>query len=89
MEAICGDYEVYRTLGEGSYGKVKLAKHKDGQYVALKLIFLEHGVNLDTMQVIQNEIEMMKSISHSNIINLIDYKDDATYLEANGNATQV
>ena len=34
-----GLYEVIKTLGEGSFGKVKLAKHKiTGQEVALKII---------------------------------------------------
>lgn len=31
------DYEVYQTLGTGSFGRVKLAKNKqNNKYVALK-----------------------------------------------------
>jgi carbon catabolite-derepressing protein kinase len=34
-----GQYDIVRTLGEGSFGKVKLAVHKvSGQKVALKII---------------------------------------------------
>jgi 5'-AMP-activated protein kinase catalytic alpha subunit len=36
---IVGDYSVGETLGQGSFGKVKLGTHlKTGQQVALKLI---------------------------------------------------
>ena len=34
-----GQYQIIKTLGEGSFGKVKLAVHKHtGQQVALKII---------------------------------------------------
>ena len=33
------DYEMDRTLGSGSFGRVKLAKNKkDGTYVAIKIL---------------------------------------------------
>ena len=35
------DYEMDRTLGSGSFGRVKLAKNKkDGNYVAIKILTL-------------------------------------------------
>ena len=34
-----GDFEMVRTLGTGSFGRVKYAKHKgDGQYYAVKFM---------------------------------------------------
>lgn len=34
-----GKYEVGRTIGEGTFAKVKLAKNiKNGEYVAIKII---------------------------------------------------
>ena len=33
------DYEMDRTLGSGSFGRVKLAKNKkDGKFVAIKIL---------------------------------------------------
>ena len=33
------DYEMDRTLGSGSFGRVKLSKNKkDGNYVAIKIL---------------------------------------------------
>ena len=33
------DYEMDRTLGSGSFGRVKLSKNKkDGTYVAIKIL---------------------------------------------------
>ena len=33
------EYQMDRTLGSGSFGRVKLAKHKkDGKYVAIKIL---------------------------------------------------
>mmetsp|Transcript_33552 Transcript_33552/g.38545 ORF Transcript_33552/g.38545 Transcript_33552/m.38545 type:complete len:87 (+) Transcript_33552:143-403(+) len=38
----------------------------------------------DTLAVVQNEIKTMKSLSHPNIINLIDSSDTAEFVKANG-----
>eukprot|EP00026_Physarum_polycephalum_P003024 Phypoly_transcript_03033.p1 GENE.Phypoly_transcript_03033~~Phypoly_transcript_03033.p1 ORF type:complete len:735 (+),score=94.37 Phypoly_transcript_03033:242-2446(+) len=82
-----GSYEVGRTLGNGSFGKVKLGTNvftKDK--VAIK--FFNHR-KFATVQQIENthrEIEIMKLLSHPNIVKLIDVIEKAdectTYLIA-------
>lgn len=68
-----GSYEVGKTLGNGSFGKVKLGTNvftKDK--VAIK--FFNHR-KIATVQQIENtrrEIEIMKLLSHPNIVKLID-----------------
>ena len=38
MVKTVGSYDIYRTIGEGSYGKVKFAVHRDSkEEVAIKV----------------------------------------------------
>ena len=50
---------------------------------------INQELTIDIFNIVQNEIEIMKTISHTNVIHLIDYKDDATFLTAGGNSAQV
>lgn len=60
-------YMILGTLGKGSFGEVKLACHlHTGVSVAIKV--LERGKKDDS--VIMNEIDIIKSLDHPNIIRL-------------------
>ena len=68
-----GQYVIIKTLGEGSFGKVKLAVHSStGQKVALKII------NRKTLQIsdmagrVEREIQYLKLLRHPHIIKLYE-----------------
>lgn len=64
-------YHIIRTLGEGSFGKVKLATHKvSGQKVALKIINRKKLVTRDMAGRIEREIQYLQLLRHPHIIKL-------------------
>ena len=66
-----GQYTVVKTLGEGSFGKVKLAVHQiSGQKVALKIINRRKLVSRDMAGRIEREIQYLQLLRHPHIIKL-------------------
>jgi carbon catabolite-derepressing protein kinase len=66
-----GQYTIVRTLGEGSFGKVKLAVHQvTGQQVALKIINRKKLVTRDMAGRIEREIQYLQLLRHPHIIKL-------------------
>ncbi|WLF80821.1 Protein kinase [Lodderomyces elongisporus] len=75
-----GKYQVLKTLGEGSFGKVKLAQHlTTGQRVALKIINRKTLAKSDMQGRVEREISYLRLLRHPHIIKLYDViksKDD-------------
>ncbi|KAB5572675.1 Pkinase-domain-containing protein [Coniochaeta sp. 2T2.1] len=66
-----GAYNIIRTLGEGSFGKVKLAVHRStGQQVALKIITRKKLISRDMQGRVEREIEYLQLLRHPHIIKL-------------------
>ncbi|KAF2485346.1 kinase-like domain-containing protein [Neohortaea acidophila] len=66
-----GQYNVVKTLGEGSFGKVKLAIHQStGQKVALKIISRRKLVTRDMAGRVEREIQYLQLLRHPHIIKL-------------------
>ncbi|GAP89511.2 putative CAMK CAMKL AMPK protein kinase [Rosellinia necatrix] len=66
-----GAYNVIKTLGEGSFGKVKLAVHRStGQQVALKIIARKKLISRDMVGRVEREIEYLQLLRHPHIIKL-------------------
>lgn len=66
-----GAYKVIRTLGEGSFGKVRLAVHVGtGQQVALKIIARKKLISRDMAGRVEREIEYLQLLRHPHIIKL-------------------
>ncbi|CRK32689.1 hypothetical protein BN1708_019076, partial [Verticillium longisporum] len=66
-----GAYKVIKTLGEGSFGKVKLAIHNGtGQHVALKIIARKKLISRDMAGRVEREIEYLQLLRHPHIIKL-------------------
>lgn len=66
-----GHYTVKKTLGEGSFGKVKLAVHRiSGQEVALKIISRKRLISRDMAGRVEREIQYLQLLRHPHIIKL-------------------
>ncbi|KAF2762406.1 Pkinase-domain-containing protein [Pseudovirgaria hyperparasitica] len=74
-----GQYSIVKTLGEGSFGKVKLAVHQvSGQHVALKIISRRKLVTRDMAGRIEREIQYLQLLRHPHIIKLYTVITTAT-----------
>lgn len=68
-----GKYQIIKTLGEGAFGKVKLAYHiSTGQKVALKIINKKVLAKSDMQGRIEREISYLRLLRHPHIIKLYD-----------------
>lgn len=68
-----GDYYLGRTLGEGTYAKVKFGQHAvTGAKVAIKVIEKKRIVQEALDKHIKREIAIMKALNHPNIVNMMD-----------------
>lgn len=68
-----GKYQILKTLGEGSFGKVKLAQHLvTGQRVALKIINRKTLAKSDMQGRVEREISYLRLLRHPHIIKLYD-----------------
>lgn len=68
-----GRYQIIKTLGEGSFGKVKLAQHLGtGQRVALKIINRKTLAKSDMQGRVEREISYLRLLRHPHIIKLYD-----------------
>lgn len=77
-----GAYDIKRTLGEGSFGKVKLAVHRvTGQQVALKIIARKKLISRDMAGRVEREIEYLQLLRHPHIIKL--YVSASSYHQRN------
>jgi carbon catabolite-derepressing protein kinase len=70
-ESRLGQYRIIKTVGEGSFGKVKLAVHEGtGQKVALKMISRKNLTSRDMAGRVEREIAYLQLLRHPHIIKL-------------------
>ncbi|XXG68342.1 hypothetical protein AAC387_Pa06g1451 [Persea americana] len=66
-----GRYELGRTLGEGTFAKVKFARNLEtGENVAIKILDKEKVLKHKMIGQIKREISTMKLIKHPNVIQM-------------------
>ncbi|GAB4859010.1 CBL-interacting serine/threonine-protein kinase 1 [Ancistrocladus abbreviatus] len=66
-----GKYELGKTLGEGNFGKVKLAVNlQTGKPFAVKILDKKKILNLNISDQIKREIATLKLLKHPNIVRL-------------------
>ena len=66
-----GKYLVGRTIGEGTYAKVKYAQHSEtGEAVALKILDKEHLVRTRMVEQVKKEITILKQLHHPHVVDL-------------------
>ncbi|MCO5612188.1 hypothetical protein L7F22_066450 [Adiantum nelumboides] len=68
-----GKYELGRTIGEGSFAKVKYSKNLEtGEKVAIKILDKEKILKHRMVEQLKREISTMKLIRHPNVVQLFE-----------------
>ncbi|KAL2327519.1 hypothetical protein Fmac_020946 [Flemingia macrophylla] len=66
-----GKYELGKTLGEGNFGKVKLARDMNsGKLFAVKILEKSKIIDLNNTDKIKREICTLKLLKHPNVVRL-------------------
>jgi serine/threonine protein kinase len=67
------NYEFIKTIGEGTFGKVKLAVHKlTAEQVAIKILEKSKIKSKKDLERIEKEIKYMKNLNHPNIVKIYE-----------------
>ena len=68
-----GSYVLGKSIGEGTFGKVKVGKHiHTGEKVAIKILDKSKMVEEEDINRVQKEILILKKLKHKNIIQLYE-----------------
>jgi serine/threonine protein kinase len=74
-------YSIGRTIGEGTFGKVKKGIHKlTGLTVAIKILEKERIIDLADVQRVKREIAILQRLSHPNVIQLYEVIDSPRHI---------
>lgn len=70
--------KIEKKLGEGTFGKVKLATHiYTNQKVAIKILEKDRIIDVSDVERVSREIHILKLLRHSNIIQLYEVNWDS------------
>ena len=70
---IIGNYRIEKTIGEGTFGKVKLGIHiPTDEQVAIKILEKDKIQDKEDLERISREINFLKKLNHPNIIKIYD-----------------
>lgn len=76
-----GNYIIGKTIGEGSFSKVKLGTHLvTNKRVALKIIEKAKITESADVQRITREIQILKLLNHPNVVRLYEIIDTPRHL---------
>jgi 5'-AMP-activated protein kinase catalytic alpha subunit len=68
-----GSYRLKKTLGIGSFGKVKLAEHiETGLHVAIKILNMNRVLSSEMKDKMMREISILRMFSHPHVIHLYE-----------------
>ena len=68
-----GNYMLSKTIGEGTFGKVKLGVHLlTGEKVAVKVLEKDRITDKGDVKRVTREIQILKHIQHPHVINLLE-----------------
>lgn len=74
------EYELKHELGKGKFGVVKLAIHKKtNRKVAVKIIG-KNNIEYSDLEMIKNEIEILKVCQHPHILKLYDVFENSQFI---------
>jgi 5'-AMP-activated protein kinase catalytic alpha subunit len=68
-----GDYILQKSIGEGTFGKVKLGEHRlTHEKVAVKILEKKRIIDVADVERVAREIHILKLIRHPSIIQLYE-----------------
>merc|ERR1719504_12905 len=71
-----GQYVIGKSIGEGTFGKVKLGTHiLSGEKVAVKILEKSKIVEVADVNRVTREIQILKRVRHPNVIQLYEVID--------------
>lgn len=66
-------YQIGRTIGKGTFGKVKLGTHTlTGEKVAVKILEKDRIKDSSDIERVSREIKILKQVNHPNIVKLYE-----------------
>mmetsp|Transcript_50151 Transcript_50151/g.92600 ORF Transcript_50151/g.92600 Transcript_50151/m.92600 type:complete len:515 (-) Transcript_50151:130-1674(-) len=75
-EIVVGPYKIGKTLGVGTFGKVKMAEHMPTkQKVAIKIINKGKMASMNMHEKIRREIKILQFLRHPHVIRLYELVD--------------
>lgn len=75
------DYEVLQTLGAGSFGRVRLSRHKaSNRYVAIKSLKKAEIIRIKQVDHVISENNILANINHPFIVYMDGFTQDNRYL---------
>ncbi|KAH9627259.1 hypothetical protein KSS87_004655 [Heliosperma pusillum] len=78
------NYNLGKTLGIGSFGKVKIAEHKlTGHKVAIKILNRRKIKNMEMEEKVRREIKILRLFMHPHIIRLYEIISGVEYCHRN------
>lgn len=70
--ALARDFEILRTVGTGTFSRVKMVRHSKSRFVyAAKRLRKREQVRADRVQALAREIETLGAIDHPNVAALV------------------
>lgn len=69
IEKATNGFSDKQKLGTGAYGTVYSGKLRNGEWVAIKRI--NHRYDTDSIEQVMNEINLLSSVSHPNLVRLL------------------
>lgn len=75
VKRVIGNYRIEKTIGEGTFGKVKLGIHiPTDEQVAIKILEKDRIQDKEDLERISREINILKKLNHPNIIKIYDVR---------------
>jgi serine/threonine protein kinase len=72
------EYNLYETLGSGSYGEVRVSKLASGQLVAIKIFYYDNpNFNKTSIETARTELLSATKFRHPNLLQYYDFSEAA------------
>ena len=73
-------YDIQELIGEGGYGKVYKAQHKETGILRAVKCLKKKTLDQENMKSILTEFETLKKLDHPNLVKLIEHYEDQNYI---------